>query len=757
MFLEKLLEKRDLCINDNPPACETICPLHINIKDMMEKVQEGDFQEAFNIMEKRMPLARLVGRICDSPCEAACVREDLGGSLSIGQIERALVEYGASSRKKGLRIPGPRKKVAVVGGGISGLTCAVLLNKKTYDITIYEKTNRLGGSFWHYLDSGLTQENIEDELEDLKKSGIKIKLNSPLGQEDLEDLKKTYEAIYLGTGVWDQKLSYDENSLLSQVEGVFLGGDLVQVQESVIGAVATGRSASISIDRYLQGASLTAQRDKEAPYETELIADTSQARGEPRLEPKGPIFTKEEAIEEASRCLLCECGLCYKACSHLRYEDKLPRDYIRTIHHNERVILGDRYANKAINSCMACGLCLAVCPTDLDMGEIILDTRKSMVEREKMPPSAHDFALKDMEFNQSEYFGLLKNQQGQDQSAYVFFPGCQLSSSYGSYVDKTYDYLKENLDGGVGLYLNCCGAPAEWAGREKLFQASIDRLKKDLDSLGNPKLILACSTCYYIFENFLPDVELVSLWEIFDKEGLPQTGRSDEKRSLVIHDSCTARDYSPIYDSVRNLAESLGYELTEPRYSKEETKCCGYGGLTYFANKEFSTFATEERIKEYEGDYLAYCAMCRDLFVSQGKPTYHILDLIFGKEDEDLARKKGPSLSERRDNRLRLKIFMLDKHWGEKLKLHEEYGEIELLLDDRIKELMEDRLILAADIKKVIGQGEAEKDLFYNPDTQQYLAFRRIVNVTYWVEYTKEEAGYRINNIYSHRMDVKGD
>ena len=757
MFLENLLKKREICINDNPPACEASCPLHLDVKGIMKEVQKGNFEEAFLIMEKKMPLARLVARVCDHPCEASCVRKNLGGSLSISEIERALVDYGSKDRKKGLRIPGARKKVAVVGGGISGLSCAILLNKKAYDITIYEKSDRLGGGFWDYLDKGLSQTVLEEELEEVKKSGINVRLNSPIDRTGLEELSTIYEAVYLGTGNWEEELDFDEKTLATKMNGVFLGGNLSLKEDSLIMAVARARSASISMDRYMQGASLSAQRDNEEPYETKLIADTSAAGEEETVKPAGFAYTKEEAIQEASRCLLCECGLCYKACSHLRYEDKMPRDYIRSIHHNERVILGDRYANKAINSCMTCGLCLAVCPTGLDMGEIILDTRKSMVKREKMPPSAHDFALKDMEFNQSEYFGLLKHQPGMEKSAYLFFPGCQLSSSYPQYVDKSYDYLKEKLEGGVGLYLNCCGAPAEWAGREELFKASIEKLKSDLDSLGNPKLILACSTCYYIFKKYLPDVELISLWEIFDEKGLPEVETRRKPSSLVIHDSCTARDFAGIYDSVRRIAENLGYELTEPRYSKKETKCCGYGGLSYFANRDYSQFATEERIAEHEEDYLAYCAMCRDLFVSGGKRTYHILDLIFGKDEEDLASKKGPSLSERRDNRLRFKIFMLDKHWGEDLKLSEEYGDIELIVDDRIKELMEDRLILAADIKKVIGQGQAQKDYFYNPDSQQYLAFRRIVNVTYWVEYVKEDAGYRIINIYSHRMDVKGD
>ena len=88
------------------------------------------------------------------------------------------------------------------------------------------------------------------------------------------------------------------------------------------------------------------------------------------------------------------------------------KSYIRKINQNERIIRGDHYANKTINSCLECGLCEVVCPEGLNIAEIINETRKSMVSRDKMPISAHDFALKDMEFTNSEYFELVKHQPG---------------------------------------------------------------------------------------------------------------------------------------------------------------------------------------------------------------------------------------------------------------------------------------------------------------------------------------------------------
>lgn len=756
MDLEKMLKKRELCINDNPPACVSTCPIHVDVKGFMREVQNGDFEKAYEILEKKMPMTRVIARVCDHPCEELCIRKEKGDPISIGEIERAIVAYAPYKKKKALPVALNNKKIAIIGGGISGLSCAIDLEKKGYDVTIYEKENLLGGRLRELVGDILPEEILLEEMESIKKTRIKTKMGLEIGKADIEKFQEEYQAIYIATGKWEEELNIDPITLATELNGVFAGGRILNKEDSIIMSVANGKSAANSINRYAQKTSLTAQREKEFSYETELIVKTSDIVEEARIVPTANVYSKEEAMAEANRCILCECSQCYKACPHLQYEKILPREYIRKIHHNERVILGDRYANTSINSCMVCGLCKSVCPTDLDMGEIIRDTRRSMVEREKMPPSAHDFALKDMEFNSSEYFHLLKNQPQMAHSKFVFFPGCQLCSSYSQYVGKTYDYLMKNLEGGVGLYLNCCGAPAEWAGRENLFQESIDKIHLDWESMGKPSVILACSTCYYMFQNYMSDIEIISLWNIFNEKGLPQNSNKGNGKKLVVHDSCTARDYSNIYDSIRDIANKLEYELIEPKYTKAETKCCGYGGLSYFANREFSIFATDNRIGE-EGEYLAYCAMCRDLFVSRGKNTFHILDLIFGENMEKLDIKKGPTLSERRDNRLRFKIFILNKYWGEELNLKEEYSDINLIINEHIKKLMDDRLILEADIKKVIGYGEENQNIFYNTENNHYLAFRRILNVTYWVEYVKLGNAYEIVTIYSHRMDVQGE
>lgn len=756
MDLDKLLSMQEKCINDNPPACNTECPIHVDVKGFISEISKGKFEEAYRILKKRIPFTNVIGLVCDHPCEASCVINMNGNAISIHELEKAAVIYGRSAKIKTLPMPKVDKKIAVIGGGISGITCAYDLNQKGYSVDIFEKENRVGGSLFKMPVQILQPKLIQEEIIKLEELGIELKLNCEITPEKLKGITLEYDAVFIGTREWPQKFNVSEVTLQTEIEKVFASLRTASRHESVIQSVQTGRCAAVSIDRFVQKKSLTAVREKEGTYKSILQIDIKQEEISPRIEPKNVTFTKEEAINEALRCVQCECHKCVKACVHLQKEKLDPKAYIRTINQNERIILGDHYANKTINSCTECGLCGAVCPESINMADIIKETRKSMVTRDKMPISAHDFALKDMEFTNSKYFELIKHQPGKSNSNYVFYPGCQLSANYSEYVIKTYNYLMEKLDGGVGLYLGCCGAPANWSGRQEQFNISIEKIQTNLEGLGNPIVITACSTCFSNFQENLMNIKIRSLWEIFDEKGLPLHVKSGNGKKLAVHDACTTRNESGIHESIRNIAKSLHYKIEEPQLTKGNTKCCGYGGLVYFTNKEFSKEVTDDRIKDSGIDFLAYCAMCRDLFVLRGKRTYHILDLIYGNGNIEISDMKVPTLSERRANRFKLKKELLENLWGEKMDIKDEYEDIKIVIEDKIRDKMEDELILEGDIKRVIGYAEKTNNSFYNPETRHILAWKRFINITFWVEYEKVNDTFNILSAYSHRMQVTG-
>lgn len=754
----KLLKIHDSCIADVPATCIAHCPIHVDVKNMADEIMKKNFRKAYKILVKKMPLTKVICRICDHVCEDVCVRKELGGSISIRQLEKSAVDFGLS-KSRTFPIPKNGNIVAVIGAGISGLTAAIDLDKKGYGVTIYEKENKLGGRMWSYPKGTLPDSIIEEELEVINNGVIQVKLNSELTLDQIFSLSEEYDAIYVGIGK-NIDIKIDMNTFQSEKQGIFIGGISANKNDSVIYSVSSGRRAAVSIDRYIQKKSLTAVRENEGSFITPIKVNLEGVENTPRILPmEGMNYTEEEAILEGTRCLKCQCNECLKACTHMKKFNMTPKKYIREINHNELIILGDHMANKLINSCDTCGLCGAVCPKNINMSEIISETRRSMVVKDKMPPRAFDFGLKDMEFSTSKKFTMVKHQPGFDHSKYMFFPGCQLSSTSPDYVKKVYEYLISTTNLGVGVMLDCCGAPAQWAGKEDLFQSNADKLKQHWNTVGKPILVMACSSCFNMFEKYIPEITFVSLWDYMVEHGIPEKKEVWQKKTFAIHDACSTRYNKKLQDSVRKIINSLGYNIEELGNSKEKTECCGYGGLSYYSNREQAEEHIKERTEESTRDYVAYCSMCRDLFAKQGKRTLHILDLLYGSDLDQLAEKKAPRLWERRYNRCTTKASLL-KLWNEDYSSYKsetcdtKIPKIKIMLSEEIKNLMEKRWILLQDVEKVIDNAETNDEKFINPQNAHNLARKRLGSTTYWVEYEQKNKEYFVLNVYSHRMEV---
>ncbi len=175
------------------------------------------------------------------------------------------------------------------------------------------------------------------------------------------------------------------------------------------------------------------------------------------------------------------------------------------------------------------------------------------------------------------------------------------------------------------------------------------------------------------------------------------------------------------------MLATLGCPIEELSLSREKTECCSYGELMWLANRESAQTVVQHRIAQQPLDYVTYCAMCRDFFADQGKPTLHLLDLLYENDLPARAARPGPRFSQRHDNRAQLKHHMLAALWEETVN---EPQSLSLHLSDEVAARVDGRLILEDDIQQVIAYAERTGNHFRNPMNSHTLAYYKPANVT---------------------------
>lgn len=774
----RLRQLEEQCIQENAPACTAGCPVHVDARAMIAAMAAENFGEAFRLLRKSVPFPAIIANVCEAPCQAVCRRGEAGDPIAVRALEQACVSLTRGPREPVSHLPRRTKKVLVVGGGLAGLTAAYDLARKGYAITIIEAAPSLGGSLSKLLPQDVLAPLAEADFSVLDELGIDIQLNARVVRARvngpapvLDALRAEYGAIFLATGAAscetfglasdaNGRIQVDALTFQTDQEGIFAGGGLRHCLEDPqpVRSISEGRRTATSIDRYLQRVSLTAARTNEGGYPTRLFTSLHGLAPMPvtPMAKDWEGYSKPEAIAEAQRCIQCQCLECVKVCEFLEHYGSYPKKYVREIYNNLSIVKGDRRSNRMINSCSLCGLCAEVCPEDLNMGTVCHEARLEMVDHQRMPASAHDFALRELEFNRSPAFELARTPPDRLTCAYAFFPGCSLSGSRPEIVEQVYNYLQDKLPGGTGLMLGCCGAPADWAGRNDLFTAGLARLSDQVRALGDPLVILACPTCNQVFKQMLPQVKTTTLWQVLLDNGLPAHSPVLPWGTVTIHDPCSARYETGMQDQVRELVRGLGYTIEELELSREKTECCSFGGLMRFANPDMGDAVTLRRTAQSALPFVTYCAMCRDLYAAQGKPSLHVLDLLFGDADAETAARRGAGFSQKRDNRARLKTKLLAQLWGDVMLDEAGYTSIHLIIPDEVQKSLEARFILVEDLQKVLEYSEQTGGRLLNAENGHLLAYHKLANVTYWVEFTYQGGDYLIHRAYSHRMEIEG-
>lgn len=203
---EQAVDEANRCLNCKNKPCVSGCPVAIDIPEFIAKIREEDFEGAYQIISKSSSLPAVCGRVCpqETQCESKCVRGIKGEPVAIGRLERFVADYHMQNCRELPKVPEQNgHKVAIIGAGPSGLTCAGDLARLGYDVTVYEALHLAGGVLVYGIpEFRLPKAIVQKEIENLEAMGVKINTNMVIGKTlSIDELfEYGYEAVFIGSG-----------------------------------------------------------------------------------------------------------------------------------------------------------------------------------------------------------------------------------------------------------------------------------------------------------------------------------------------------------------------------------------------------------------------------------------------------------------------------------------------------------------------------------------------------------------------------
>ncbi len=451
---------------------------------------------------------------------------------------------------------------------------------------------------------------------------------------------------------------------------VFCTGDASGESVIVVQAMATGRRAAESVLRYLNGQDLSEGRKLEdtASYDTKLDmpTDWSTIQGARSDMPEIPVekraknfdevalgYTREQAEQEAGRCRQCECRLCMKECIMLNDYTECPkalfRDYLEKG--------PDAMDQMIAYSCNECSQCTLKCPKSLDLrtnframkAEYAAENGGIVPLPALVPSEAGQVKECAPEYCTSVPAApKAADEPKKHKTKYVFVPGCTVPAYSPAAVENVLRHLKDSLgEENVGALLQCCGKVSVFMGEEAKFDERNQMALDKLDEMGAEVIITVCPSCFKVFKQTARNQRVISYWDLMhDLIGIPEQARGIGKGSDVVfnfHDSCVTRDEPTHHESVRWVLDQMGYRWEEIERSRENTRCCGVGGMVCTSLPELYQRVYTRRAGDFTQDHIiSYCGSCRGTFETAGLDSLHILDLLFGPTYmADCAKKRG--------------------------------------------------------------------------------------------------------------------
>lgn len=238
---DEAIEEAKRCLNCKIPQCSKACPIQNRIPEFISEVKAGNFEKAYEIIKTKSLLSDICSTVCphEKQCEGSCVRGIKGEPIAIGSIERFVSEWANENLKESYTKEPNGKKIAIIGAGPAGISCALYLLSKGYKVVFYEKENYVGGVLkWGIPSFRLSDKIVDNYYEKLKKMNAEFHFNYRVGKDNsLDDLLKNegYDACFIGIGACssnvmniegeDLKGVYSADDFLSKINLSELKGD----------------------------------------------------------------------------------------------------------------------------------------------------------------------------------------------------------------------------------------------------------------------------------------------------------------------------------------------------------------------------------------------------------------------------------------------------------------------------------------------------------------------------------------------------
>ncbi|MGW8314560.1 MAG: FAD-dependent oxidoreductase [Bacteroidales bacterium] len=379
--LELLLSEH---VGDCEAPCQVTCPAHMDIPLMNRLLAGGKFSEALKVVKKDIALPSVLGRICPAPCEGACRRKPMDGAVSICLLKRYAGDHDLEAESSWLpgRAPDTGRKVAIVGAGPAGLAAAYHLSLNGHQCEVFDRNDKPGGSLRKEVPpEELPMEVLDREIGLIGRAGVKFRMSEKVDQKEFEKLSGSYDAVVVAVGKGESGISgwglpmsgkgveADTSTYRVADTAVFVVGSALKPSRMAIRALGQGKEASFSVHQYLTGSEVRGEpfmfnsrfgkllEEEYGEYLKDSVPGT-------RIEPAKPAagFTQEQVMEEAARCLHCDCRE-LENCRLRIYSDQYAADQKR-FRSEERVQSRKLDQHEAIiyepSKCIKCGICVRI-------------------------------------------------------------------------------------------------------------------------------------------------------------------------------------------------------------------------------------------------------------------------------------------------------------------------------------------------------------------------------------------------------------